>query len=223
MEIGELMPFVRKRSRARWRRRSSTTLVERLQHVVDIGLEYLSLNRETDTLSGGESQRVKMVKHLGSSLVDVMYIFDEPSVGLHPRDVHRLNELLQKLRDKGNTVHRGRARPGRDQGRRPRRGRRAACRARAAARSSSRAATPDLLQCGHADGAAPAAGAAAQGRRPRKPSGKLPIKQRARQQPAERQRRHPDRRADGDHRRGGLGQELADQRGVPAPASRRRS
>ena len=72
--------------------------------MVDIGLEYLSLNRETDTLSGGESQRVKMVKHLGSSLVDVMYIFDEPSVGLHPRDVHRLNELLQKLRDKGNTV-----------------------------------------------------------------------------------------------------------------------
>src|SRR5690606_28242349 len=66
--------------------------------------DYLSLNRETDTLSGGESQRVKMVKHLGSSLVDVMYVFDEPSVGLHPRDVHRLNELFQKLRDKGNTV-----------------------------------------------------------------------------------------------------------------------
>ncbi|HCK65785.1 MAG TPA: thiamine ABC transporter permease, partial [Anaerolineae bacterium] len=80
------------------------TLAERLQHLVDIGLEYLSLNRETDTLSGGESQRVKIVKHLSSSLTDVMYIFDEPSVGLHPRDVHRMNELLQKLRDKGNTV-----------------------------------------------------------------------------------------------------------------------
>jgi excinuclease UvrABC ATPase subunit len=80
------------------------TLTERLQHLVDIGLEYLSLDRETDTLSGGESQRVKIVKHLSSSLVDVMYIFDEPSVGLHPRDVHRMNELLQKLRDKGNTV-----------------------------------------------------------------------------------------------------------------------
>ncbi|MCR8630185.1 excinuclease ABC subunit UvrA [Paenibacillus radicis (ex Xue et al. 2023)] len=79
-------------------------LTERLQHLVDIGLEYLSLDRETDTLSGGESQRVKMVKHLSGSLVDVVYIFDEPSVGLHPRDVHRLNELLQKLRDKGNTV-----------------------------------------------------------------------------------------------------------------------
>ncbi|MBV9617531.1 MAG: excinuclease ABC subunit UvrA [Ktedonobacteraceae bacterium] len=80
------------------------TLVERLQHLVDIGLGYLSLNRETDTLSGGESQRVKMVKQLNGGLIDVMYIFDEPSVGLHPRDVHRLNELLAKLRDKGNTV-----------------------------------------------------------------------------------------------------------------------
>lgn len=81
-----------------------TTLTERLNHLVDIGLDYLSLDRETSTLSGGESQRIKMVKHLSSSLVDAMYIFDEPSVGLHPRDVHRLNELLQKLRDKGNTV-----------------------------------------------------------------------------------------------------------------------
>src|SRR5437879_1399692 len=80
------------------------TLVQRVQHLIDIGLEYLTLDRETDTLSGGESQRVKMVKHLSGSLVDVMYVFDEPSIGLHPRDVHRLNELLQKLRDKGNTV-----------------------------------------------------------------------------------------------------------------------
>jgi excinuclease UvrABC ATPase subunit len=75
-----------------------------LGYLVAIGLEYLSLNRPTDTLSGGESQRVKIVKHLSGSLVDVMYIFDEPSIGMHPRDVHRMNELLQKLRDKGNTV-----------------------------------------------------------------------------------------------------------------------
>ena len=103
LEVGELVKVVRaiKEPRAA---PIAHALVERLQAVVDIGLEYLSLNRETDTLSGGESQRVKMVKHLGSSLVDVMYIFDEPSVGLHPRDVHRLNELLYKLRDKGNTV-----------------------------------------------------------------------------------------------------------------------
>jgi excinuclease UvrABC ATPase subunit len=80
------------------------TLTDRLQNLIDIGLEYLCLNRETDTLSGGESQRIKMVKHLGSSLVDVMYVFDEPSIGLHPHDVHRLNDLLRKLRDKGNTV-----------------------------------------------------------------------------------------------------------------------
>jgi excinuclease UvrABC ATPase subunit len=80
------------------------SLVERLGHMVGIGLDYLSLDRETDTLSGGESQRVKLVKHLTSSLIDVAYILDEPSIGLHPRDVHLLTELLQKLRDKGNTV-----------------------------------------------------------------------------------------------------------------------
>ncbi|RYX79493.1 excinuclease ABC subunit UvrA [bacterium] len=76
----------------------------RLQHLVDIGLDYLSLDRVTDTLSGGESQRVKLVKYLNGTLNDVMYIFDEPSVGLHPRDVHRLNDLLKQLRDNGNTV-----------------------------------------------------------------------------------------------------------------------
>ena len=82
----------------------ASALLARLQDMVAMGLEYLCLNRETDTLSGGESQRIKMVKHLNSSLVDLMYILDEPSIGLHPRDVHRLNELLVKLRDKGNTV-----------------------------------------------------------------------------------------------------------------------
>ncbi|MFC5407540.1 ATP-binding cassette domain-containing protein [Cohnella soli] len=76
----------------------------RLNHLVSIGLEYLSLNRQTATLSGGESQRIKMIRHLSSSLTDMIYIFDEPSVGLHPRDVHRLNDMLCQLRDKGNTV-----------------------------------------------------------------------------------------------------------------------
>jgi excinuclease UvrABC ATPase subunit len=103
MEIADLVPIVRA-IQDPVAAPIVASLVERLEHVVDIGLDYLTLNRETDTLSGGESQRVKMVKHLGSSLVDVMYVFDEPSVGLHPRDVHRLNELLLKLRDKGNTV-----------------------------------------------------------------------------------------------------------------------
>ena len=71
---------------------------------VEIGLGYLSLDRPTGTLSGGEGQRVKMVKHLGSSLSDITYVFDEPSTGLHPHDIERMNRLLLRLRDKGNTV-----------------------------------------------------------------------------------------------------------------------
>jgi excinuclease UvrABC ATPase subunit len=80
------------------------SIVARLQHMISIGLGYLSLDRETSTLSGGESQRVKMVRHLGSSLNDMTYVFDEPSIGLHPRDVHQLNDLICTLRDKGNTI-----------------------------------------------------------------------------------------------------------------------
>lgn len=79
-------------------------LQDALQQMQSIGLGYLSLDRQTSTLSGGESQRVKMVRHLNSSLGDIVYIFDEPSIGLHPRDVHQLNTLLQRLRDNGNTV-----------------------------------------------------------------------------------------------------------------------
>ena len=103
MEVGQLIGVIKTVKDAK-AAPILKTLVQRLQYLVDIGLEYLTLSRETDTLSGGESQRVKIVKHLSSSLVDVMYVFDEPSVGLHPRDVHRLNELLQQLRDRGNTV-----------------------------------------------------------------------------------------------------------------------
>lgn len=77
---------------------------ESLQNLLAIGLGYLTLSRETSSLSGGESQRVKLIRHLGSSLTDLTYIFDEPSVGLHPNDVQRLNKLLIELRDKGNTV-----------------------------------------------------------------------------------------------------------------------
>ena len=103
MEVGRLVDVVR-RIDDPLAAPIVASLVERLGHMVGIGLDYLSLDRATDTLSGGESQRVKLVKHLTSSLVDVMYILDEPSIGLHPRDVHLLTELLQKLRDKGNTV-----------------------------------------------------------------------------------------------------------------------
>ena len=79
-------------------------IVERLEHLVAIGLGYLTLSRETATLSGGESQRVKMVRHLGAALTEMVYIFDEPTIGLHPHDIERLNGVLRMLRDKGNTV-----------------------------------------------------------------------------------------------------------------------
>ncbi|WP_242894960.1 ATP-binding cassette domain-containing protein [Actinomadura litoris] len=75
-----------------------------LESLVEIGLGYLSLDRPSGTLSGGEAQRVKMVRHLGSSLTDTTYVFDEPTIGLHPHDVQRMNALLLRLRDKGNTV-----------------------------------------------------------------------------------------------------------------------
>ena len=182
-------------------------LVERLQHMIDIGLEYLSLNRETDTLSGGESQRIKMVKHLGSSLVDVLYVFDEPSIGMHPRDVHRLNELLQKLRDKGNSVIVVEHDPDVikvadhvvDVG--PYAGtRRWDHRLRGQLRGAAGGRYPD--------GAPPAAGDADQvqfsgGQ------GQAVHRQRPGQQPAERQRRHSDRRADRGHRCRRVRQEFA--------------
>src|SRR5687767_5161815 len=81
-----------------------TTLRETLDSFVEIGLGYLSLDRPSGTLSGGEAQRTKMIRHLGSSLTDVTYVFDEPTIGLHPHDIQRMNDLLLRLRDKGNTV-----------------------------------------------------------------------------------------------------------------------
>lgn len=79
-------------------------LEKKLQNLIDIGLQYLTLDRQTDTLSGGESQRIKMVKQLGNSLVDLLYIFDEPSIGLHPKDIDHIVEIIKKIRNKGNTV-----------------------------------------------------------------------------------------------------------------------
>ena len=87
---------------------SVAPLLAGLQHLLDsfaeIGLGYLSLDRPAGTLSGGEAQRTKMIRHLGSSLTDVTYVFDEPTIGLHPHDIERMNDLLLQLRDKGNTV-----------------------------------------------------------------------------------------------------------------------
>ena len=103
MQISDLADWVRDLDEP-----SVAPLVAGLQHLLDsfaeIGLGYLSLDRPAGTLSGGEAQRTKMIRHLGSSLTDVTYIFDEPTIGLHPHDIQRMNDLLLQLRDKGNTV-----------------------------------------------------------------------------------------------------------------------
>lgn len=103
LEIGELAEWVRG-----IKDKSVEPLFKGLLHMLDsfvtIGLGYLSLDRPAGTLSGGEAQRTRMIRHFGSSLTDVTYVFDEPTIGLHPHDIHRMNELLVQLRDKGNTV-----------------------------------------------------------------------------------------------------------------------
>nr|WP_111832855.1 excinuclease ABC subunit UvrA [Actinomadura madurae] len=103
MQISDLAGWIRELDEP-----SVAPLVAGLQHLLDsfaeIGLGYLSLDRPAGTLSGGEAQRTKMIRHLGSSLTDVTYVFDEPTIGLHPHDIQRMNNLLLRLRDKGNTV-----------------------------------------------------------------------------------------------------------------------
>jgi excinuclease UvrABC ATPase subunit len=108
MQISDLAEWVRGLAASDGERATMAPLLEKLQHTLDsfveIGLGYLSLNRSSGTLSGGEAQRTKMIRHLGSSLTDVTYVFDEPTIGLHPHDIQRMNALLLRLRDKGNTV-----------------------------------------------------------------------------------------------------------------------
>jgi excinuclease UvrABC ATPase subunit len=103
MQISDLADWIRELEEP-----SVAPLLTGLQHLLDsfaeIGLGYLSLDRPAGTLSGGEAQRTKMIRHLGSSLTDVTYVFDEPTIGLHPHDIERMNDLLLQLRDKGNTV-----------------------------------------------------------------------------------------------------------------------
>ena len=218
MQISDLADWVRDLDEP-----SVAPLLAGLQHLLDsfaeIGLGYLSLDRPAGTLSGGEAQRTKMIRHLGSSLTDVTYVFDEPTIGLHPHDIERMNNLLLQLRDKGNTVlvvehkpetiaiadHVDRPRPG--CGHRRRRG---------------------LLR-GHAGGAA--------GERhhhrpaPRRPGeaqgvgaravGRLEVRGASTAQPAGRRRRHPARRALRADRCRRLGQELAGDRLGARPGRRR--
>ena len=190
-----------------------------LDSFVEIGLGYLSLDRPSGTLSGGESQRVKMIRHLGSSLTDVTYVFDEPTIGLHPHDIQRMNDLLLRLRDKGNTVLVVEHKP------------------------------ETIAIADHVVDLGPGAGTAGgevvfegtvDGLRPsgtltgrhlgdraslkpsvRAPSGVLEVRGANGAQPAGRRRRHPARGARGGHRRGRLGQELADPR-LGVGAGRRR-
>ncbi len=185
-------------------------LCQTLDSLVDIGLGYLSLDRPAGTLSGGEAQRVKMVRHLGSSLTDVTYVFDEPTIGLHPHDIQRMNELLLLLRDKGNTVLVVEHKPevvavadhvvdlgpgaGTEGGRICYEGGRArAARLRHAHRPPSPPPRPAARD-----------GPGAQGRGPDHRSGPA--------QPQERRRGHPAGRPHRRHRRGGVRQELPDPR-----------
>ena len=192
-------------------------LQQTLDSFVEIGLGYLSLDRPSGTLSGGEAQRTKMIRHLGSSLTDVTYVFDEPTIGLHPHDIQRMNDLLLRLRDKGNTVLVVEHKP------------------------ETIAIADHVVDLGPGAGTAGgtvcfegtveglrASGTltgrhlddrAALKETVRTPTGALEIRGADAAQPAGRRRRHPARRARRRHRRGRLRQELADPRLGRRPAT----
>ena len=216
MQISDLAEWVRGLDEP-----SVAPLLAALRHTLDsfveIGLGYLSLDRPSGTLSGGEAQRTKMIRHLGSSLTDVTYVFDEPTIGLHPHDIQRMNDLLLQLRDKGNTVLVVEHKP------------------------EAIAIADHVVDLGPGAGTAggevvfegTVEGLRASGtahrpppRRPGRPEavGADAVRRaggprRDGAQPAGRRRRHPARRAGRRHRRGRLGQELADPRLGPGPAT----
>ncbi len=179
---------------------------------------YLSLDRPAGTLSGGEAQRTKLIRHLGSSLTDVTYVFDEPTIGLHPHDIGKMNTLLLQLRDKGNTVLVVEHKPGtiaiadhvcRHRPAGGHRGRRGRLRGVAGGPAGQR----------HPDRAAPRRPGPAQGRRPH-PDGGVEVRWGEHAQPAGRGRRRPARRAGRRHRGGRVGQELAGARVDQRPRGR---
>ena len=187
-----------------------TALRETIESFVDIGLGYLSLNRPSGTLSGGESQRTKMIRHLGSSLTDVTYVFDEPTIGLHPHDIERMNDLLRQLRDKGNTVLVVEHKPETieiadhvvDLG--PKAGAHGGEIMFEGSVDGLR--ESDTVTGHHLDDRASLKDSV------RTSEGQARDPRREHEQPAGRRRRHPARRARRAHRRGRLGQELADPR-----------
>ena len=219
MQISDLAEWVRSVEEP-----SVAPLLKGLRHLLDsfteIGLGYLSLDRPAGTLSGGEAQRTKMIRHLGSSLTDVTYVFDEPTIGLHPHDIQRMNDLLLRLRDKGNTVlvvehkpetiaiadHAVDLGPG----------------AGSAGGSICFEGTVEGLRAQrHRHRAPPRRPGDAQGRGARVDRGDGGPRS-DHEQPPGRRRRHPARRAVRAHRRGRLGQELADPRIGRRPRRRRR-
>jgi energy-coupling factor transporter ATP-binding protein EcfA2 len=209
MQISDLADWVRQLDEP-----SVAPLLGSLRHTLDsfveIGLGYLSLDRPSGSLSGGEAQRTKMIKHLGSSLTDVTYVFDEPTIGLHPHDIARMNDLLLRLRDKGNTVLVVEHKPEDDRDRRPRRRPGAAGRRRRRARRLHRR-PRRAAGVGHADRPAPGVPGVAQavGADPERVSG---DPRGGPAQPARSRRRRPARGAHRRHRGGRVGQELADPR-----------
>ena len=171
-------------------------LRQTLDSFVEIGLGYLSLDRPSGTLSGGEAQRTKMIRHLGSSLTDVTYVFDEPTIGLHPHDIQRMNDLLLQLRDKGNTVLVVEHKPEAIDDRRPRRRPRPRRRHRAAARWCSRAPSTGCGPAARSPAGTSTTGPSLEGvgaDADRRAGGA----RRRHAQPAGRRRRHPARRAGG--------------------------
>ena len=214
MQISDLANWIRDLDEP-----SVAPLLAGLQHLMDafaeIGLGYLSLDRPSGTLSGGEAQRTKMIRHLGSSLTDVTYVFDEPTIGLHPHDIERMNDLLLQLRDKGNTVLVVEHKPETiaiadhvvDLG------------PRAGTEGGEVVFEGTVEGCGgvtritgrHLDDRATLKESV------RTPSGALEVRGAQHPQPAGRRRRHPSRRALRGHGRRRLRQELADPRlGRPA-------
>ena len=210
MQISDLADWVRDLDEP-----SVAPLLKGLQHLLDsfseIGLGYLSLDRPAGTLSGGEAQRTKMIRHLGSSLTDVTYVFDEPTIGLHPHDIERMNNLLLQLRDKGNTVLVVEHKPETIAHRRPRRRHRPGGRRRRAAASASRAtstacAASDTITGKHLDDRARLKESV------REPSGTMEVRGASTHNLRDVDVDVPARPADRRHRRRRVGQELADPR-----------